>query len=241
MADFVDIHCHILPALDDGPRSLMGSLEMMRMARADGIGVIAATPHINRVYGNTRDGIEKAISGLAGEARKTGITICPGADVRVSADLLKRLANGHLPLINNGKYLLLELPHNAAFSVLHLEGFLASLKERGIVPIITHPERNAVFMRQTGLMKKWIMAGAVFQVTACSITGSFGREVQKAAAVMLKRGFIHLAASDAHNTSTRPPVLSKAYSFVKRMMGEADAERLFITNPRGVTEGLEIR
>ncbi len=236
---FVDIHCHILPGLDDGPESVEESIRMLDIAKEDGITDIVASPHIFKgVYENTVSGIMEALEELRPES--PGTRLYAGADLRIGRNLVKKIEEGEIPLINDKNYLLLELPTYSIPPLRELENVIHSLKIRGFTPIITHPERNAAILSNMDVMAKLSDFGVAFQLTAMSITGNFGGEVQRASLRMIKERYIHLVASDAHDSVKRPPVLSRAYEVVSKKFGEEAAQRFFISNPLAVINGEEM-
>lgn len=233
---FIDIHCHILPGLDDGADDVEESLEMLRIAKEDGISEVVATPHImDGVYNNTRETIGNAIARLAEVTDLLPVHI--GADIRLSRESIQGIISREYPSINDKNHVLLELPTYVLPPISELENIIYSFKVQGITPIITHPERNLSILNDPAILERLIRYGAVSQVTAMSITGHLGRKIQKAAFKMIKKGYVHLVATDAHDTRQRPPVLSDAYRRIRKKFGENEADRLFIGNPLNVING----
>jgi protein-tyrosine phosphatase len=227
MEGFVDIHCHILPGLDDGPARIEESLRMLEIARKDGVSSIVATPHIKvGVHDTGISDIEKGIAVMQqyGEVPKLFI----GADVEISFDLIEKIKKGVVPLINNGRYLLVEFPAFGFLSEQFINELLFNLRLLNIYPIITHPERNILFLEHSRILLGLIHHGAYCQVTAMSITGEFDSKIQK------------FTASDAHDSVRRPPILSMAYQKVCKLFNEDIAQKTFIDNPEKILEGLPI-
>ncbi|PLX84639.1 MAG: capsular biosynthesis protein [Desulfuromonas sp.] len=225
----IDLHCHILHDIDDGPSTLEESLEMARMAVADGIEHIVATPHVREVIHDPED-IRDRVNRFRSALQDAGIPleISPGGDnsALLDVDTLK----GHT--INGTDYVLLEfpythLPHNARDMIYRIQ--LA-----GLLPIITHPERNPSIIAKPQLLINLAEAGAFVQVTAESLTGGFGRKVKKCAQYLLKNHAVHILASDAHSPGSRPPILSKGVKAAAKIVGEPSARRLVTTNPAAV-------
>jgi protein-tyrosine phosphatase len=234
MNGFIDIHCHILPGLDDGPRSKGEAEEMLEVARKDGIAGIVATPHmLDGVCNTTREGIVRAIADLNGAAR--GIPIYMGAEVRVGMEFTRHIENSGLPLINDKNFLLLELPPYVIPPINVLEHLVNSLKIKKIIPIFSHPERNMPIVRDPSIMNRLARCGALFQVTAMSIID--GGNTAKAALNMIGKGYVHVVASDAHDSQRRPPLLSRGYEYVSKKFGRDLANRLFIENPLKIISG----
>jgi len=231
---FIDIHCHILPNLDDGPLDRAEARAMLCLAQRDGIAAVVATPHILRgVYNNTRGMIENAIADLREET--AGIQIYSGAEVRIGADLPGWIENGELPLINDRNFLLLELPPFLLPPVTALGNIICSLKKKQITPIISHPERNLPIRNDLSVMKKLLSLGALFQVTAASIFAH--GEIGKSVMTMIRKRYVHAVASDAHNVRERPPVLSDAFWRIALDFSEKEARRLFRDNPLKIVMG----
>ena len=234
-----DLHCHILPAIDDGSKKLADSVEFARLAASEGIHKVVATPHIRAgSYENTRGGIEERL----GELRKTlrdqaiDVEIVLGAEVYLSPDVVDGVIAGELPTYGgSGKYFLFELPD--FFMQRQVEEYVFRLRTAGITPIIAHPERNPQLMNRREHLDNLVRMGSVLQITAMSVTGRFGKEARKAADELLDRHLVHIVASDAHNTTSRPLKLREAYDHIAAKRGPEAAERLLVTNPRKVLEG----
>lgn len=225
----IDLHCHILAGLDDGPQSMKESLSMARKALDDGIHTIVATPHtLDGLYSNSLTEISGKVAGLQDAliAEKIDLRLCVGSDVHLCPHIMERIENGEAVTINNtGKYLLLELPTQTIPTGLKDEIF--SLRLNGITPIITHPERHPVIQRDMNILYEFISLGALGQITAMSITGDFGGMVMSCSEAMLLHRLVHLIASDAHSPDNRPPVLSPAVEAAEEILGSSEeAERM---------------
>ena len=233
---FIDIHCHILPGLDEGPSCSAEAVQMLRMAREDGTAGIVATPHIlDGVFNNTKRTIAQSVEDL--NALNTGIQLYMGAEVRISRNLKERISRDELPLLNNSNVLLLELPAYLLPPLPELEAIITDLRMSHITPIIAHPERNIPILHDLSIMARLIRCGAAFQVTAMSITGHSGRRTQKAALDMIQEGYVHAVASDAHDATKRPPLLSRAYTVIAKNFNADEAQRLFCDNPLKIISG----
>ncbi len=231
--EFIDIHCHILPKLDEGPSTPDESVRMLRLACEDGIRGIVATPHImNGLYKNTKEIIDSAISSLKSLANDIEIYI--GAEIRIDRDLAVRVVSNELPLINNKQFILLELPAYVIPPIPQLENIVKGLKKNQITPIFAHPERNLPILKDMSIMERLIKCGGLFQVTAMSITD---RNMERPAMKMIRKGYVHAVASDAHDSQLRPPLLSSAFRKISREFGESEGRRLFIDNPGKIIRG----
>jgi protein-tyrosine phosphatase len=235
--NFIDIHCHILPGIDDGPGDMREAVEMARMAIDDGISTIFATPHImDGVYDNTASKIKEAFGELL-LSLPEGITLLYGADVRISRDMIKKIEKGDIPTLNGSGYLLIEFPHFVIPP--SMNDFIFNLKQRGMTPILTHPERHLLLSKNLTVLRSLRSSGSMIQITAQSITGGFGRDITKASIAMLKEGLVDFVASDAHDSRKRPPQLSAAYREVEALFGGETARRLFSLNQKEILEAVD--
>lgn len=228
----IDIHCHILPGIDDGPTDITESIEMARIAAADGITIIVATPHLkDRV-----NLAEKIISGVIKlNARltelKIPVKILPGADVNVMVSLpsLKDYT------INGTSYILYEFPYT------HMPGnsrqIIFNAMSSGLHPVITHPERNPSVIREPGIVIDLRAAGPLVQITADSLTGRFGPEAKECACYLLRKSAVDIIATDAHSPYDRKPVLSEGLQVAEKIVGKEAALRMVKSNPLAVIEG----
>ena len=236
----IDLHCHILPGVDDGAQSPEESLSMARKAVEDGIHTIVATPHtLNGIYFNPVRKVISRVSDLQDVLLKNHINLrlYAGADVYLSPHMLEQIEGGDACTINNAKrYMLLEFPPQALPPGVKDEIF--TLKVNGITPIITHPERHSVIQHDMDILYELVSMGALCQVTAMSITGDFGGTVRQCSNMLLKHRLIHVIASDAHSSETRPPVLSQALEATAEIMGSyEDAERMVTEAPASILSG----
>ncbi len=235
----IDLHSHILPGIDDGSPDIATSLEMARIAVADGITVMACTPHIfPGVYDNSGRGIAAARDALAAALEAEGIPLqlMIGADVHIAPDLVAGLKGGRVPSLNGSRYFLFEPPHDVLPP--RFEAFIFNLLAAGFVPILTHPERLAWVEQQLPLVARLSSGGVIMQITAGSLTGRFGKRVRNLSLRLLDDGLVDIFATDAHNTDRRPPILSEAREMVAERLDEQEAERLFEINPRRILENM---
>jgi len=230
----IDLHCHPLPAVDDGPGTTEESLAMLREAAAADTRTIVATPHVSASYPGTRaDGVAAGVRALQAAAERAGI------DVRLLAgaelELLHRdmVAAAELPglRLGGGPYTLVELPFTATAA------FAQSLL--GLYPevqpaVLAHPERCRAFHDDPGLAARLVEQGMLVQLTAASITGSFGTAVRRTAWNMLEQGLVHVVASDAHDALRRPPALRAPLE--EAGLG-ALVEALCVTGPAAILAG----
>lgn len=214
----VDIHCHILPKLDDGAKQQLDFLAMAKAAVQDGISHIYATPHHrNGQYENTKlqilDSVAQANHLLQQE--NIPLVLHPGQELRIHLELFHSIEMGEvLTLDNDGKYLLLELP--SAEVPNYTREIVYELLIRGIQPIIVHPERNKSFMKSPNLLFEIVQEGALTQLTSGSIIGQFGKKIKAFAEKIIEHQLAHFIATDAHNTHSRGFSLYEAYETISR-------------------------
>ena len=233
----IDLHCHILPAMDDGSPDLATSIEMARIAVDDGIEIIACTPHImSGVYDNVGDGIRKAIRALAAELASADIQLdlVSGADIHVTPNLVDDFRSGRFLTLNQSRYFLLEPPHHVLPP--RLMDLVFALISADYVPILTHPERLSWIDGHYDIITRLGEAGVLMQITGGSLTGRFGRKARYWAERMLDEGKVHILATDGHDAKRRPPVLSEARDVVSKRLGEDIAKQLVVERPRSILE-----
>jgi protein-tyrosine phosphatase len=207
----IDLHSHILAGLDDGARTLEESFEMARLAVAEGVSVIAATPHVRDDFPTTAGVMEEAVAELNSElaANEVELEVLPGGEVDVgwlttmSEDDRRRFS-----IAQNGRYILVEIP--LIGWPLSLEGQIFSLRSAGVTPILAHPERNSEVQANPSLVDRLVRGGARVQVTAASLDGRLGRRASQACRRLLDLGLVHVLASDAHAPDVRWGGLAKA-------------------------------
>ena len=233
----IDLHCHLLPGIDDGASDVAMSLTMARMLVADGVDTVACTPHIlQRLYPNTGPQIRQCVTQLQTELdlAEIPLRLVPGADVHMVPDFISGLREGRLLSLGDTRYVLVEPPHHVA--PVRYEEFFFTILVAGYVPILTHPERLTWVHAHYEAMIRLVKAGVWMQVTAGSLTGAFGRSAKSLGERMLKDGLVHILATDAHNPSVRPPELKRGRDAAARIVGEIEADHLVYTRPRGVIE-----
>jgi len=239
----IDLHCHVLPGFDDGAVDWLTAVKMCRLAVQDGISCIVATPHVHRGLFPTPsvEAIEDALKELRNLCKKgliEDLELVIGADCHLHAELAENLREGRIPTINGGRYLLLEPPSDNLPP--HMDNLLFDILLAGVTPIITHPERNRVFMKKLEMLHHLVEGGSYAQVTAASLVGSFGSSVRKAAEEMVGLGLVQMIATDAHDLERRPPLLSEARRVAATIVGEDLATRMVEEVPRAVIENRPI-
>ena len=217
----IDLHCHLLPGIDDGPETMEESLALAQSAVDQGITHVLCTPHHNNGrYENPKASIIAAVSELqiALDEVQIPLTVLEGQEVRITGELIEDLNEDNLLFTDlNDTYLLIEFPSAdvPAFS----ETLLFELRGMGKIPVIVHPERNRFFMEDPDRLIPFLEMGCLAQLTAPSIVGIFGKKIQKIAHEMVERNFVQMVASDAHGVDKRPFYLKEAYEEIDRKYG----------------------
>lgn len=235
-----DLHCHILPCMDDGPSSVEETRKMLKIAVQEGIQVIAATHHffddettIEDYLGLWESRYKQIQSVL--EGFKKDIQIVKGAEVMINP-FLTQLDGLHRLCINEGRYLLIELP------MIDLPQFteevIHNLQVKGIVPILAHPERNYRIANNPDLLNPLIELGALVQINTGSITGLFGKKIRRCAKTLFKNNMAHLIGTDAHSAVKRPPEMRKSAQILERWVGQQRAETILVENPRAIVNNI---
>jgi protein-tyrosine phosphatase len=233
----IDLHCHLLPGIDDGAPDVAASLAMARIAVADGIRTTACTPHIYPgLYENDADGIRRRTAELQLRLDEEGIALrlVPGADAHLTPELLPRLRAGSVPTIGGGRYFLLEPPHHVAPP--RFADSLWSLVAAGFVPVLTHPERLSWIEPNYAVLASLVHAGVWMQVTAGSLAGRFGGGARYFAERMLADGLVHVLATDAHGTRHRAPLLAEGRRAAEKWVDAEEAARLVVERPQAVLD-----
>lgn len=218
----IDLHCHILPGVDDGAASLQESLSMAEQAIAQGITHLLCTPHHNNGrYENEKSSVIAAVHHLqnALDERNLPLTLLEGQEVRVTGELITAIEKDHLLFTDiTDTYLLLEFPTQdvPAFS----ESLFFELRTLGKVPVIVHPERNAIFREDPNRLIPFLEMGCLAQLTAPSIVGIFGKQIQKTAHEMVTHNLVQMVASDAHGVTKRRFYLKEAYEIIEQEWGK---------------------
>jgi len=231
-SEMIDIHSHPLWEVDDGAESLEDAIGMCKIAAEDGITHMVATPHCNYTYVFNPEVNRQKLAELQSQIGESPKLLL-GCDFHLSYDNIQKLSDTPKDFtVNQSSYLLVEFPDQ--FVPEQLDRVFYEVQVSGLTPIITHPERNPVFARKTGLLYHWVSNGCLSQVTAQSYTGGFGEHPQKLAETWLDLNLVHFFATDAHSTRHRRPVLSECYRKVAESKGEATAARLLKQNPEAV-------
>lgn len=224
----IDLHSHILPGVDDGAQTLEDSLELARKAISQGITHLMCTPHHNNgKYNNPADKIIREVANLQGELDKRGLdlTLLEGQEVRLTEFLLTAIQRDEILFTDlDNTYLLIEFPTNEV--PIYAEQVFYQLLNRGQVPVIVHPERNAVFREEPNRLVSFLEMGTLTQLTAPSIVGIFGSDIQQMARQMLEHNMLYMVASDAHNLRHRTFLMKEAYKEIEKIGGREMVEAM---------------
>lgn len=216
----IDIHCHILPGIDDGPKTIDESVAMARIAFKDGIRTIIATPHTgNGRYNCLPEDIMTSCVAFNEilVKKRIGLKVLPGSEVRLCPDIIENYKKNKIMNLGSGNFVLIELPHQ--FIQRAVVDVIRAFKFLGVTPIIAHPERNQQVMNNNSAVDQFVFAGALIQITAGSLLGLFGRRVRQVARDFVANGSVHFVATDAHSSDKRAPVLSKGLKQFEKIAG----------------------
>lgn len=237
----VDIHNHILVGVDDGPKSLEEAIALLQQAKEQGINDIVVTPHhLHPKYENTFDNVIQSIEELnkIDEIANLNLHLYPGQEIRLSDKILQDIEQQKIYGINDTKYLLIELPSNEVPH--YTKKLLFEIQNKGFIPIIVHPERNKAISRDINLLYELINNGALSQVTASSLNGELGKNLQKISIKMIEHNLIHFIASDAHHELNRPFTMNNLFNNSKLKNVEVDIE-MFLQNNKALIQDKYIR
>jgi protein-tyrosine phosphatase len=231
----IDLHCHFLPGIDDGPETLDEALDLARAAVADGITHSVLTSHVHPGrYPNQRRNLQAAVDSFAAELQAAGIPLQVriGGEARLCPELIDLVAEDEAPFLGTlGGYriLLLEFPHQLI--PVGSMRFVSSLIKQRIRPMIAHPERNKAVMANPEKIREFTEAGCWLQLTAGSLAGRFGSQAEETAFKLIDDGWNCIMATDAHNLHSRPPLMSEGREAVRQRYGDAMANAMSTTKP----------
>jgi protein-tyrosine phosphatase len=237
--EVIDIHCHILPGIDDGAKTMEDSLLMAKKAFKEGIHTIIATPHFNSKYDNRKPLILEKVEELNQALRQANIdvTILPGQEPRIYGEILEDYENNIIQTLNGTPYVFIELPSNHVPR--YTEQLLFDLQVKGLVPIIVHPERNMELIERPEKLYRLVEKGALTQVTASSLCGYFGKKIKNFSIQLIEANLTHFLASDAHNIVNRTFKMEEALDFIESEFG-IDYIYLFQENAEYLIDGKNI-
>jgi protein-tyrosine phosphatase len=236
----IDLHCHILPNVDDGPKELAESVEMAKQAVQQGIKTIIATPHHrNEKYENHGQTIFGQVEEFNRVLRSENLdlTVLPGQETRIFGEMVEGLESNEILPLNQGKYVFVELPSG---QVPRYTGqLLFDIQLKGFIPVIVHPERNQEIIENPEVLYQLVKKGALTQVTASSVSGHFGKTIKKFSLQLIEANLTHFVASDAHNTSSRGFKMVEAYDVIEKSFG-IEAVYMLRENAELVVQGKSV-
>jgi protein-tyrosine phosphatase len=236
----IDLHCHILPNVDDGAKDLAESVEMAKQAVRQGIKTIIATPHHrNEKYENHGQTIFRQVEEFNRvlESENLDLKVLPGQETRIFGEIVEGLVSGEILPLNQGKYVFVELP--SGHVPRYTGQLLFDIQLKGFVPVIVHPERNQEIVENPEVLYQLVKKGALTQVTASSISGHFGKSIKKFSLQLIEANLTHFVASDAHNTSSRGFKMVEAYDAIAKNFG-IEAVYMFRENAELVVQGKSV-
>jgi protein-tyrosine phosphatase len=239
----IDLHCHILPNVDDGPQSLAESIEMAKQAVKEGITTIIATPHHrNEKYENHHQTIFRKVEEFNSVLKKENLnlSVLVGQEPRIYGEMIDGLQTGEVGTINHegkSKYVLVELP--SGHVPRYTSQLLFDMQLKGYVPVIVHPERNQEIIENPEILYQLVKKGALTQVTASSVTGHFGKTIKNFTHQLIEANLTHFIASDAHNTTSRGFKMVDAYGAIEKKYGN-EMVYVFRENAELLVKGLSV-
>lgn len=241
MNGLIDLHCHMLPGVDDGAKDLPFALDMARVAVDEGISHILLTPHhMDGDYTNHKRDVLARVSNFQSSLKNVGIplTVFPGQEVHLTGELLRAIdQNDILFMDESERYLLLELPHSGVPE--YTQDMIFELLTRGITPVLAHPERNHGFQKHPDKLYDFVEMGCLTQLTSSSYLGIFGKDVEKLTEKMIDAGLGFVFSSDAHNFKGRRFVMREAFQKLEKKKGKDLAMR-FNARAKAIINGDEV-
>lgn len=236
----IDIHTHILPGVDDGARDLAESLAMARLAVADGLTHLFATPHHRDYTSLSRPEVAQRVAGLQAELDKAEIplTLLTGHEVRLYDDMFDDWDSGRAGPLGSSQYVLAE-PLFGHYDK-HTDAMLFELFDRGYIPIMAHPERIRPIQENLALIEPFLTRGGLTQITATTLTSNGNWPDKRTAETMLRNGMAHIIASDAHHSYSRPPALTAARDAAALIVGPQQAHAMVSTRPMAIVNNQPI-
>ena len=231
----IDIHCHILPEVDDGSRSLNESIEMAMIAKEQGITKIVNTSHYHPDFRYKKgEELLKELEDFNNVLKENmiDIEVVIGNEIYYTKDLIKEIDELDFYTLNNSRYILIELPPTNFPK--DLCNIVYELKEKNYIPVFAHVERYREVQENPELIYEVINAGAIIQVNSHSILGKSGKELQKVCNTLLNRNMVHVVGTDAHSSKRRTPIFLDAYKYVSEKYSKEMADDLFINNNNAI-------
>ena len=231
----IDIHCHLLYGVDDGPKEIEESIEMLKEAARQGLTHIILTPHYRRgMFRFDKELADVHMSQLKPYAQKLGIELYLGTEIHVNGDIIQYLEEEKCLSLANSRYVLTEYEYDTEYS--YIFQMTHTLFRHGYVPVIAHVERYGCLNKNPKKLEELQEIGALIQVNASAISGDEGWKVKNFCKNILKRGWVDIVASDSHGIKKRSCCLRRAYEYISEKYGEKQAFRLIVTNPNKILQ-----
>lgn len=233
----IDIHSHIIFGVDDGPATIEESIELIKLAKNQGVRIIVATSHRRKGMFETPEKVIKAnfikLKEVVQE-KYPDLRLCYGGELYYSKSLMEKLEKRKVPSLNASRYILLEFSMNTPWK--DIQKAVNEVNLLGLTPVLAHIERYDALAFNADRVNELIDKGCMTQVNSShvlkpSLIGDRSKEFKKRVEFFLENDLVHCVASDMHNTTTRPPFMKEAYQFVKKEYGEDRAKALFKKNP----------
>ncbi|MDO5337686.1 MAG: capsular biosynthesis protein [Eubacteriales bacterium] len=235
MTGLYDVHCHILPGVDDGAKDMKEALGMLKMQYESGVRTIFATPHYRRGMFETDSGILlERYQTLRSEAEKMGIRLLLGCEYHVDGEMVDKLKYGKKPTMSGSRYALSEF--STAVQQKEMKDSLYKLRMNGIRPIVAHIERYGAITKDLDFIESLVEMGVYIQINADSVLGREGFGAKRFCKKLLKEELVHFIGSDAHGIKERKPELGACAAYIEKKYGSSYVQRIFIDNPSKIIE-----
>ena len=237
----IDVHCHILPDVDDGSECMQESINMAMIAKEQGIDKIIATPHYHPEFKYLKgEELNKACEEFKKELKENNIDIdiYLGNEIYFTYDLIEKISELDFYCLNNSKYILIEFPPTNF--PLNLCNIVYELKQKGFIPVLAHVERYIKIHDDPEIIYDCIKTGAIIQINSSSLIGKQGKEIQRLCNLLIGRNMVHLVATDAHGSQRRRPMMKDAYQYIEKKYSKEMADNLFINNAQCILDNKEI-
>lgn len=237
----IDIHCHILPNVDDGSKSLEESIEMAKIAQNEGIKTIVNTSHYHPDFKYKKgQELKEVLNEFNNTLKKQGINVdvILGNELYFTDDIIGNLQDLDFHTLNNSRYLLVEFsPNNFPKNLVDV---VYEIKLRKYIPILAHVERYPKIQENPNIIYECIKEGALIQINASSVIGKNGKEAENVSEILLANNMAHFIATDAHSSTKRRPLLKETYNYVTKKYSEDVSKKLFSENQKYILEDKDL-
>lgn len=237
----IDVHCHILPDVDDGSECMLESINMAMIAKEQGIDKIIATPHYHPEFKYLKgEELNKVCEEFKKQLKENNIDIeiYLGNEIYFTYDLIEKISELDFYCLNKSKYILIEFPPTNF--LLNLCNIVYELKQKGFIPVLAHVERYIKIHDDPEIIYDCIKTGAIIQINSSSLIGKQGKEIQRFCNLLIERNMVHLVATDAHGSQRRRPIMKDAYQYIEKKYSKEIADNLFINNAQCILDNKEI-